>query len=310
MAGAADTVGAPDAPGAASAAGAALPTCILVQDSGRPGYERIPGWIVEGYSTLFAELDAQLAAAGAGAPDLVAVPVGVGSLAQAAVTHYRSRPDAHDAQAAYEASAAHPTSTSSVAPGGPGAYGPLDGSGAGADVGRGAGTDGGPDGAEGVGPGGPVVLSVEPQAAACVWESLVRQEPAGIETGDTAMAGLNCGTPSSLAWPVLRAGLDAAVAISEAQGARAVRDLGALGVSAGPCGAASLAGVRAALTGEGATDRRTTLAIGPTSTLVLLSTEGTAANPHGERQPDATAATGTADPEGAGGSAAPGLPQS
>ncbi|MFT2019469.1 pyridoxal-phosphate dependent enzyme [Streptomyces sp. 796.1] len=179
-----------------------------------------------------------------------------------------------------------------------------------------AGPDGGSDGGAGAWPGGPVVLSVEPQAAACVWESLVRQEPAGIETGDTAMAGLNCGTPSSLAWPVLRAGLDAAVAISEAQGARAVRDLGALGVSAGPCGAASLAGVRAALTGEGATDRRATLAIGPTSTLVLLSTEGTAANPHGERQLDATDptdATDTADTEGAAGtevSAAPGLPQS
>ena len=62
----------------------------LVQDTAWPGYERIPGWIVEGYSTLFAELDAQLAAAGTGSPALVAVPVGVGSLAQACVAHYRS----------------------------------------------------------------------------------------------------------------------------------------------------------------------------------------------------------------------------
>ena len=61
----------------------------LVQDTAWPGYEQVPGWIVEGYSTLFGELDAQLAAAGAGATALVAVPVGVGSLAQAAVAHYR-----------------------------------------------------------------------------------------------------------------------------------------------------------------------------------------------------------------------------
>jgi diaminopropionate ammonia-lyase len=33
-----------------------------VQDTAWPGYERVPGWIAEGYSTLFTEIDAQLAA--------------------------------------------------------------------------------------------------------------------------------------------------------------------------------------------------------------------------------------------------------
>jgi diaminopropionate ammonia-lyase len=56
-----------------------------------PGYTQIPQWIVDGYSTLFTEADTQLAAAGAPAPDLIAVPIGVGSLAQAAVRHYRAR---------------------------------------------------------------------------------------------------------------------------------------------------------------------------------------------------------------------------
>jgi diaminopropionate ammonia-lyase len=94
------------------------------------------------------------------------------------------------------------------------------------------------------------------------------------------MAGLNCGTVSSLAWPFLRDGLDAAVAVTDAESAGAARDLAAVSVAAGPCGAASLAGARAALTGEGAAERRTALTVGPTSTVVLLSTEGTAANPH------------------------------
>ena len=62
------------------------PSAELVQDAGWPGYEQVPGWIVDGYSTLFAEIDAQLAAAGAAGPALVVIPAGVGSLAQAAAS--------------------------------------------------------------------------------------------------------------------------------------------------------------------------------------------------------------------------------
>ncbi|MCA2229871.1 diaminopropionate ammonia-lyase [Nonomuraea aurantiaca] len=205
----------------AAEAAATAADAVLIQDTAWPGYETIPAWIVEGYSTLCVEIDEQLAAAGATAPGLVAVPVGVGSLAQAVVTHYRSRP-------------------------------PVP---------------------------APALLSVEPEAAACVIESLTRGEPVSLTTGHTAMAGLNCGTPSSIAWPYLRRGLDAAVAITDAAAARAAGDLVELGISAGPCGAAALAGVRAVLTGESAEERRTALGLGPASVVVLLCTEGTAANP-------------------------------
>ncbi|WP_394618281.1 pyridoxal-phosphate dependent enzyme [Lentzea sp. JNUCC 0626] len=59
---------------------------VLVQDMGWPGYEEVPAWIVEGYGTLCHEIDEQLPAE----PDLVVIPVGVGSFAQAVITHYRS----------------------------------------------------------------------------------------------------------------------------------------------------------------------------------------------------------------------------
>jgi diaminopropionate ammonia-lyase len=63
-------------------------TEMLFQDTSWPGYEEVPGWIVEGYSTLFSEIDEQLAAVGV-APDVVVVPTGVGSLLQASVEYYR-----------------------------------------------------------------------------------------------------------------------------------------------------------------------------------------------------------------------------
>ena len=35
------------------------PAEILIQDTAWPGYEEIPHWIVDGYSTMFSEIDAQ-----------------------------------------------------------------------------------------------------------------------------------------------------------------------------------------------------------------------------------------------------------
>jgi len=201
----------------AAVAAAADPAAVLVQDTARPGYEQIPGWIVQGYDTLLAEVDDQLQAAGAEQPDLVVVPVGVGSLAQAVVTHYRSGQH--------------------ITP--------------------------------------PSVLSVEPDTAACVLRSLTNGSALSVQTAATTMAGLNCGTPSSLAWPYLHQGLDAAVAVTDGAATRAVKDLARLGVSSGPSGAATLAGVRAALTGESSNRRRTDLGISADSVVVLLSTEGT-----------------------------------
>jgi diaminopropionate ammonia-lyase len=192
------------------------PGAALVQDTAWPGYEQVPGWIVEGYSTLFAELDTQLAGVH---PTLVAVPVGVGSLLQAAVTHYRSH----------------------------------------------------------AGRGDVAVLAVEPDTAACLLASLRAGRPVTVPTASTIMAGLNCGTISSTAWPCFSGGLDAAVAVTDDAARRAATDLAAAGISSGPSGAASLAGTRAALTGPGSADRRAAVNVDADSVIVLLSTEaGTA----------------------------------
>ena len=181
---------------------------VLVQDTAWPGYEAIPQAVVDGYATLFTEIDSQLGEQ----PALVVVPMGVGSLAQAAVTHYRSQ--LTDRPAA--------------------------------------------------------LLGVEPDCAACVLESLRATRARSVATGTTVMAGLNCGTPSSLAWPFLRDGLDAAVTVSDDAATAAVTELAALEVDAGPCGAACLPAVRTVLA---APVGRSDLGLGAESTVVLLSTE-------------------------------------
>lgn len=189
---------------AAVAAAGRVREGLLVQDTAWPGYEETPGWIVDGYSTLFAEIDAELR----GQPDVVIVPAGVGSLLQAALAHYRSRTE--------------PSATR--------------------------------------------VISVEPVVAACVSASVAAGRPVTVETGVTSMAGLNCGTMSSLAWPYIVAGLDGCVTVGDAEVVSAARTLAAHGVDAGPCGAAPLAALAA-------------VPVSADATVVLLVTEGSAANP-------------------------------
>ena len=211
-----------DDPVAAAARAARTGGTILVQDTAWEGYTDIPTWIVQGYATLFAEIDEQLRDVGVGRPDLVVVPVGVGSLLQAALIHYR-----RDAITAAT----------------------------------------------------PAVLSAEAWAAAFIAKSLDAGRPVSVPTGPTVMAGLNCGTPSALAWPLIEGGLDAAVAVTDAQDLRAAADLARLGVDAGPCGAATLAAARIALTGPSSSERRAHLGVDERSTVILVSTESTRANP-------------------------------
>jgi diaminopropionate ammonia-lyase len=184
---------------------------VLIQDTAWQGYEQIPQWIVDGYDTLFEEIDDQLDGR---TVDLVAVPTGVGSLLQAALQHYRD-PARED----------HPA-----------------------------------------------VVAVEPITAACVTTSLAIGQSITVDTSEpTIMTGLNCGSVSTIAWPVIRDALDAGVTVTDDQARAAMQQLNELGVPSGPCGGAALAGVRE--TFEHA-DRRNALAITADSVAVLISTDG------------------------------------
>ncbi|KAI2631408.1 tryptophan synthase beta subunit-like PLP-dependent enzyme [Hypomontagnella submonticulosa] len=113
------------------------------------------------------------------------------------------------------------------------------------------------------------VLSVEPTTAACLVESLKKGVNTSVQTADTIMCGMNCGTLSTTAWPVLRDGVDAAVTVEDIEAHDAVKELEGRGIKAGPCGAASLAALRRVCS-----DAKQELGLDETSVVVLYCTEG------------------------------------
>ncbi|RFU80378.1 diaminopropionate ammonia-lyase [Trichoderma arundinaceum] len=199
-------------------------TAIVVQDYASGDYVQIPQvcsqapplylqyayahqWIVDGYLTMMLEIDEQL---GETVPDLVVVPVGVGSFAQAVVTHFKQ-------------SGKRTT-----------------------------------------------VLAVEPDTSASLWKSLRRGESSTTsEKTPSIMAGLDCGTPSSISWAVLRHGVDASLSISDFEAHEACGYLSSQGVSAGPCGAAPIAALRRLEVSD-----REKLGLTKDSVVVVFCTEG------------------------------------
>lgn len=195
----------------AESAALAGPRCLVISDTSWPGYEDTPRDVIAGYSTMFREIDAALPAP----PDLLAVQVGVGALAAAAVRHYRARQ------------------------------------------------------------GGPRLLGVEPMRAACVLASLQAGEIVSIpEPQDSIMAGLNCGTPSLVAWPAVSAGLHALLATNDAWAREAMRALAEDGVVAGETGAAGAAGLLDMRESGELQALRDALGLGAHSRVLLICTEG------------------------------------
>ena len=75
----------------ARAAREANDRCLVISDTSWPGYEEIPRWVMEGYSTILWEIDDELARRAKKDADLFPVPFGVGALAAAVVRHYCDR---------------------------------------------------------------------------------------------------------------------------------------------------------------------------------------------------------------------------
>ena len=196
----------------------------VFSDTGYPGYMEIPAWIMEGYNTMFAEIDAQLTDLLSQTPDIVMVQAGVGGLAGAAVRHFLGEEREHR----------------------------------------------------------PVLVSVQPTAADSLVESASSGDGEAHATRgnqETRMAGLACGMPSLVAWPVLKSAVTLFVSVEDRFAAEAMRRLyfpviGDPRVISGEAGAAGLAGLIALCETAEFADARKRLGISEETSVLVLNSEG------------------------------------
>jgi diaminopropionate ammonia-lyase len=185
---------------------------LTVADVARRADDPVPGWVMDGYDTIFDEADEDLP----GPPTVVFLQAGVGALAAAGLRHYlRAAPD---------------------------------------------------------GGARPRFATVEPLSAACLFASADAGQLLAIDADQgSIMAGLNCGTPSSVAWPIIAATVDVYLAVPDERARDAMRRLADAGIVSGESGAAGLAGLLAAVAHPTARDA---LGLDGSARVLLLNTEG------------------------------------
>jgi diaminopropionate ammonia-lyase len=120
----------------------------------------------------------------------------------------------------------------------------------------------------------PVIVGVEPTSAACLLESVAAGSMISLDHPQLSiMAGLNCATPSLIAWPLVSRGIDVYLAVSDARVPEAMRLLAADNIIAGETGAAGLAGLLRALEAPDV-ELRTAVRLDASARVLLICTEG------------------------------------
>ena len=117
--------------------------------------------------------------------------------------------------------------------------------------------------------GDTTIVGVEPETCASVLASIQKGELVTVPgPHPSMMAGLNCGTPSPVAFPTLKAGLDWCVAVEDSYAEAAMQTLAECSITSGETGAAALAGLEAVMASSNP------LELGKETTVLVISTEG------------------------------------
>ena len=119
----------------------------------------------------------------------------------------------------------------------------------------------------------PLTVIVEPRSANCLLASArAGQLTEAPPPHDSTMAGLNCGLPSQLAWPVIDRTVDVFVGIDDEASDEAMRVYAESGIVAGESGAASLGGLLA-VAESGDEDQRALAGLTADAVVLLINTE-------------------------------------
>lgn len=120
----------------------------------------------------------------------------------------------------------------------------------------------------------PRTAVVEPESANCLFRSAEAGEVTEAPPPHhSTMAGLNCGLPSQLTWPLLDQSVDFFCAIPDSASYDAMKLLAEAGVVAGESGAAGLGGLLA-VGSSGASSERELLGLDSSTRVLLVNTEG------------------------------------
>lgn len=196
----------------------------IISDTSWEGYEDIPLWVMQGYTTLLAETQEQLAAQGITRPTHLFVQAGVGALAASVIGYYSRL----------------------------------------------------------FGPERPVNIVVEPDRAACLFESARIADGAPHSVGgnlDTIMAGLACGDPSPIAWSILDHCADFFLSCPDYVAAKGMRVYGIPlhddpFIISGESGAVTLGALMFAAENANLADLKAAMKLDSSSQILLINTEG------------------------------------
>lgn len=192
---------------------------IEISDTAYQGYTEIPSWVLNGYSTIFRELETQLGTLDMLKTDLLILQAGVGAFAASGASYLSQR----------------------------------------------------------FGKKRPKIVIAEPLEAACFLESVKYGKGEAVPARgkmETIMAGLNCGVPSIVAWPILRDSSDLFISIHDKYAEQAMREYASERIISGESGASGLAALIALMKDRNLAGPKNEMGLGPDSRVIVINTEG------------------------------------
>ncbi len=204
---------------AAAARDAKVQGLFEIADTAYEGYSTIPSWVLNGYSTLFQEIESEFQENPHPSIDFIFLQAGVGAFAAAGAAYYTKR------------------------------YGSQR----------------------------PQLICVEPLEAACFLDSVEAGTGNSIPakgTMKTIMAGLNCGIPSLVAWPIIRDSVNLFLAITDSYAEEAMRQYAREGIISGESGASGLGALLALTQDPMLAEAKQKIGLTRDSRVLLINTEG------------------------------------